>query len=103
MYVNIIASKEEDAYTIFEILNARGAVLEDHELLKNYIMRGIEDEYGIDSVKSEWTSMENKLGKHLRRFFYHYTIHKYKGNSNEYDGNSDYNDGSDYGSSDYDD
>ena len=89
-YVNIIATKEEDAYTIFEILNARGALLEDHELLKNYIMRGIEDEYGIESVKTAWTALENGLGKHIHRFFYHYTIHKYKGNSKEFDGNSDY-------------
>lgn len=33
-YVNIISSTEEDSYTIFEILNARGLDLEDHELLK---------------------------------------------------------------------
>ncbi len=36
-YVNIISSTEEDSYTIFEILNARGLDLEDYELLKNYI------------------------------------------------------------------
>ena len=89
-YVNIIASKEEDAYTIFEILNARGAVLDDHELLKNYIMRGIDDEHGIESVKTAWTSIENTLGKTIRKFFSHYTIHKYKGNSNEFGENSDY-------------
>lgn len=40
-YVSIISSTEEDSYTIFEILNARGLALEDHELLKNYIMRYI--------------------------------------------------------------
>lgn len=33
-YVNIISSTDEDSYTIFEILNARGLDLEDHELLK---------------------------------------------------------------------
>ena len=36
-YVNIISTTEEDSYTIFEILNARGLDLEDYELLKNYI------------------------------------------------------------------
>ena len=37
--VSIVSTSEEDAYTIFEILNARGQKLEDYELLKNYIMR----------------------------------------------------------------
>ena len=36
--VSIVSTSEEDAYTIFEILNARGQELEDYELLKNYIM-----------------------------------------------------------------
>ena len=36
LYVSIIASSEEDACTVFEILNARGSVLEDHELLKKF-------------------------------------------------------------------
>lgn len=40
-YVKIESSSEEDSYTIFEILNARGLELEDHELLKNYVMRYI--------------------------------------------------------------
>ncbi len=90
LYVNIIATKEEDAYTIFEILNARGSALEDHELLKNYIMRGVKDESEIEIVKSKWDIIEKNLGKSIHRFFSHYTIHKYKGNSQEYDGYSDY-------------
>lgn len=90
LYVHIIATKEEDAYTIFEILNARGSALEDHELLKNYIMRGVKDESEIEIVKSRWNTIENNLGKSIHRFFSHYTIHKYKGNSNEYNGYTDY-------------
>lgn len=39
--VKIESSSEEDSYTIFEILNARGQDLASHELLKNYIMRYI--------------------------------------------------------------
>ena len=38
-YVHIVADTEEDSYTVFEILNARGTDLEDSELLKNFIMR----------------------------------------------------------------
>lgn len=32
--VSIVSTSEEDSYTIFEILNARGQELENHELLK---------------------------------------------------------------------
>ena len=77
LYVSIIATNEEDAYTIFEILNARGAALQDHELLKNYIMKGIEDNYGIEKVKIAWKNMENNVGKSINRFFKHYSVHKY--------------------------
>lgn len=35
-YISIISTTEEDSYTIFEILNARGIELESHELLKKY-------------------------------------------------------------------
>lgn len=49
--VEIIADTEEDSYTIFEILNARGQALADHELLKNYIMRYILPQNAVDEVK----------------------------------------------------
>ena len=45
--VSIVSTSEEDSYTIFEILNARGQELEDHELLKNYIMRYIQPSVSI--------------------------------------------------------
>ena len=38
-FVRIKADSTEDSYTIFEILNARGQKLADHEMVKNYIMR----------------------------------------------------------------
>lgn len=50
-YVNIISSTEEDSYTIFEILNARGLDLEDYELLKNYIMRYLQPIETRDDAK----------------------------------------------------
>lgn len=56
-FVNITATTEEDSYTIFEILNARGLDLEDHELLKNYIMRFIQPEVNRDKAKEEWNRM----------------------------------------------
>ena len=86
-YVSIISSTEEDSYTIFEILNARGLALEDHELLKNYIMRYIYPEDRRDYAKETWTEIETLLGVHIKKFIRHYAIHKYGYSKNE----SDYN------------
>lgn len=76
-YVSIISSTEEDSYTIFEILNARGLELEDHELLKNYIMRYIHPTADRDIAKKLWVEMEKSLNGDIARFIKHYTIHKY--------------------------
>lgn len=77
-FVNITATTEEDSYTIFEILNARGLDLEDHELLKNYIMRYIQPEKNRDNAKAEWNRMEASLGhSNLKKFIRHYTTHRY--------------------------
>lgn len=78
LYVSIIASSEEDACTIFEILNARGSALEDHELLKNYIMRGIKPEGEIDQAKTLWNEIESDLGNNIGRFVKHYATHRYR-------------------------
>lgn len=74
--VEIIADTEEDSYTIFEILNARGQALADHELLKNYIMRYILPQNAVDEVKRKWEVLEMLLGSSINRFFKHYTTHK---------------------------
>ena len=73
-----MASSEEDACTIFEILNARGSALEGHELLKNFIMRGIKPEGNIDSAKTTWAEIERLLGSNIGRFVKHYATHKYR-------------------------
>ena len=87
-YVSIIASSEEDACTVFEILNARGSVLEDHELLKNFIMRGIKPDGDIDQAKNIWSEIESDLGNNIGRFVKHYATHRYR--SNAQSGDSDY-------------
>lgn len=76
--INITATNDEDSYTIFEILNARGLDLEDHELLKNYIMRYIQPEENRDKAKTEWNRMETIVGhSNLKKFIRHYTTHRY--------------------------
>lgn len=82
-YVHIISSTEEDSYTIFEILNARGLDLEDHELLKNYIMRYLQPIERRDDAKRIWEEIENNLGKSINEFLRHYALHKYNYNNDK--------------------
>ncbi len=89
-YVNIISSTDEDSYTIFEILNARGLDLEDHELLKNYIMRYLQPIERRDDAKRIWEEIEAALGKNLQDFLRHYAIHKYNYNNDKKQGISVY-------------
>ena len=80
-YVEIEASNDEDSYTIFEILNARGQTLEDHEMVKNFVMRYIMPKDLTDEVKRDWELIiDGRLGntRNISRFFKHYTIHKYQ-------------------------
>jgi len=83
-YVHIVATTEEDSYTIFEILNARGQILKDHELLKNYIMRYILPENTRDEVKIQWDDMTSLLGDHMDSFLKHYTMHRHKVSDEEW-------------------
>lgn len=76
-YIGITSTSEEDSYTIFEILNARGIDLEDHELLKNYIMRYIQPESSRDKAKVVWNSIEDLLGSSLKKYVKHYATHRY--------------------------
>ncbi len=82
-YVNIISSTEEDSYTIFEILNARGLDLEDHELLKNYIMRYLQPVERRDDAKRIWEEIEINLGSSINDFLRHYALHKYNYNNDK--------------------
>ena len=75
-YIRIIADTDADAYTVFEILNARGISLEDYELLKNYIMRYIQPKEKVDEVKTKWAEIERKLKNQIKAFFRHYVTHK---------------------------
>ncbi len=83
--IRIVSDSDEDSYTIFEILNARGQDLEPSELIKNYIMRYIYPEENRDIAKQQWEEMENLLGSdvNIKHFFNHYVVHKYSVSGNE--------------------
>lgn len=73
-YVNISSTTEEDLYTIFEILNARGLSLNDSDLLKNYVMRYIQPESKRDDAKATWAEIELAVGDSMNAFLRHYAI-----------------------------
>lgn len=82
--VRIVSDSEEDSYTIFEILNARGQELAPHELLKNYIMRYIQPTEQRDIAKHIWEDMENTLGTSMNRFVKHYATHRFGDTKDKY-------------------
>ena len=79
--IDIRATNERESYNIFEILNARGVDLKQHELIKNYIFKYISPIAQIDTAKLKWDSMERKLyikkRSTLDSFFSHYVSHRY--------------------------
>lgn len=76
-YVGIYATTEEDSYTIFEILNARGSDLSTSALLKNYILRYIHPDANRDDAKRLWLQIEDKVEENIDEFLRHYAIHKF--------------------------
>lgn len=76
-YIEIVAKDDEDSYTIFEILNARGKPLGDGELLKNYIMRYILPKNNRDKVEYAWNEMHKMLGENMEKFIKNYACHKF--------------------------
>jgi hypothetical protein len=72
---------EDDAYIIFETVNARGAELSVADLLKNLIFKNVKrHEDGIDTAKQKWTKIEENIqetGIELSRFVRHYWLSKY--------------------------
>ena len=55
------ATKLEEAFVIFETLNARGKALETSDLLKNFIFK--KSQKGIDYVQQDWNIMIESLNQ----------------------------------------
>lgn len=81
-YLKIIlvtAKNEDDAYTIFETLNARGLSLTSVDLIKNWIFKNYAQTHPNDNAKSIWGEMRKKISEFsdLETFFRHYWNSKY--------------------------
>ena len=59
--VRISVGSEEDAYDIFEILNARGISLTSIDLIKNKILQYCTETYPLDFAKKQWTDIDEEL------------------------------------------
>ena len=78
--IRIDITNEEDAYTIFETVNARGAELSVADLLKNFIFKNIRAKKdGVDLAKDKWLEMQENIsetGVELSKFIRHYWLSK---------------------------
>ncbi|WP_178090918.1 DUF262 domain-containing protein [Plesiomonas shigelloides] len=56
--VRISVGTEDDAYDIFEVLNARGISLSSIDLIKNAIFKNCTTTYPIDFAKKQWVEID---------------------------------------------
>ncbi|MEE4082622.1 DUF262 domain-containing protein [Pseudomonas viridiflava] len=80
IYINV--KKEDDAYSIFETLNARGMSLSSVDLIKNWIFKNLKRAHPYDNTKSTWKKMGESLRSRqipvdIETFFRHHWNSKY--------------------------
>lgn len=79
--IQIDINSEEDAYTIFETVNARGAELTAADLLKNLIFRNVKKlPGGDDKARAKWQALEENISgtrTDLSKFIRHYWLSKH--------------------------
>lgn len=81
--IYISVANEDEAYIIFETLNARGINLSTTDLIKNEIFKQLNTEHPDDFAKSKWNKIKEELnsreyGVNLDTFFRHYWLSNYK-------------------------
>lgn len=79
----ITVAEEEEAYTIFETLNARGMNLSFVDLIKNKLFKTVRVKHPDDLIKTKWKEITNSLGMRdnvgsLEDYMRHFWISKYK-------------------------
>ncbi|MBV7413580.1 DUF262 domain-containing protein [Aeromonas sp. sif2433] len=78
----ITVNEEEEAYTIFETLNARGMNLSCVDLIKNKLFNELKDTHPDDAAKTTWASLRSKISSRdgvgsLENYVRHWWISKY--------------------------
>lgn len=84
-FILVTAKNEDDAYTIFETLNARGLGLSSVDLIKNWIFKNYKSKHPNDNAKTIWSSIRTELSKFvdINTFFRHYWNSKYSFSSDD--------------------
>lgn len=76
--VLIEVENEEDAYLVFETLNARGLRLAPVDLIKNYLFSLLRDEKLIEEYDTIWSSFLSDVNeRELTMIIRYYLIYKY--------------------------
>lgn len=80
--IYITVANEEDAYKIFETLNARGMNLSATDLIKNEIFKTLKQTHPNDDAKSKWKGIQSELASRETKisidvFFRHHWLSKY--------------------------
>jgi uncharacterized protein with ParB-like and HNH nuclease domain len=78
----ITVKEEEEAYTIFETLNARGMNLSFVDLIKNRLFKELSDTHPDDDAKTTWKNIRSVISSResvgsLETFVRHWWIAKY--------------------------
>lgn len=72
----------EDAYMIFEVLNAKGKNLAPIDIIKNYIFSILTDEAPLDIASDKWKKIRTQVSERgnvdLSVFYRHFWLSKYK-------------------------
>ena len=78
-FILVTAKSEDDAYTIFETLNARGLSLTSVDLIKNWIFKNYDQVHPNDNAKDIWNGLRKEVSafSDLETFFRHYWNSKY--------------------------
>ncbi len=78
-FIQVTAKDEDDAYTIFETLNARGMSLTSVDLVKNWIFKNYPNTHPHDNAKETWNEIRRSAAKFssIEMFFRHYWNSKY--------------------------
>ncbi|MDJ0775392.1 MAG: DUF262 domain-containing HNH endonuclease family protein [Mastigocoleus sp. MO_167.B18] len=78
----ITVAEEDDAYTIFETLNARGMDLSFVDLIKNKVFKSLKTTHPDDFAKTQWKKLQNIIASRdgvggLETFVRHWWIARY--------------------------
>lgn len=82
--IEITVGNQIDAYTIFEILNAKGKQLELGDRMKNWILKRLPKQFPTDTAKSKWDKIResiepiSKSDNNFSNFIKHFWISKYE-------------------------